>query len=371
MALFFSHGVSLEDWDRLGLFDREAGYYQALAPSLKQLLFVTYDRPGPHLEPLLDRLRPVQALWNRWRLPYQVYGLAAPLLHRKMLRHCDILKTNQLSGAWTAAIAARLFRKPLIVRCGFVGSRARVEAGARGLRHRCGMFLEKYCLKAATVIFVATENDRHYLSTTYGVPADRFRIIPTPIDTDLFCPDRMAAPTRGKVVYVGRLSEEKNVSLLINACRNVPGLKLVLAGSGPLEPELRKQAEGIGVEFLGAVPNGKLTPLLNSAEVFVLCSRYEGCPKALLEAMSCSAAVVGTRVRGIRDVIRDRENGLLCDETAESLAAAISELLASAALRRQLGEAARRHIEQNYSQTAVLAAEIQVLDSLLKREGTQ
>jgi glycosyltransferase involved in cell wall biosynthesis len=104
---------------------------------------------------------------------------------------------------------------------------------------------------------------------------------------------------------------------------------------------------------------------LNRSEVFILPSLYEGSPKALLEAMACGLPVIGTNVTGIKEVIADGENGLLCNTDSESIRDAIIRLLASGDMRRRLGSNARAQIESNYSMEKILEKEIAVHSTVL------
>src|SRR3546814_18364330 len=85
--------------------------------------------------------------------------------------------------------------------------------------------------------------------------------------------------------------------------------------------------------------------MINAGRIFVLPSSYEGHPKTLLEAMACGAAVIGTDVPGIREVIEDGRTGLLCAPTAAALRDAIERLLSDEPLRRRLGGHARPQLE--------------------------
>ena len=365
LVLFFSHGDSLATWDECGLFDREVGYYHELAREEAGVLFVTYDKPDNGLPDRLARLQPVTAVYNRWGMHYRLFGLLAPLIHYRTLKKCRVFKSNQLMGAWTAAIAKRILRRPLVVRCGFVSSLFMRWAGTRGMRLFTTLFLERLSLKAADLVFVASEEDRRYLAQTHRLPIERIKIVPNPIDTDRFGPLPEQHRQHGLAVYTGRLTMQKNVQMLIDACSYIEEASLVVVGSGPLEAELRGLARGGKVLFRGAVPNYELPALLNQAQVFVLPSHYEGTPKALLEAMACGVAVVGTDVPGIREVIEDGVNGLLCEPKADALSAAIRQLLGDPHLRKRLGREARRFVVENYSQSGVVKKEAALLRSLM------
>ena len=90
-------------------------------------------------------------------------------------------------------------------------------------------------------------------------------------------------------------------------------------------------------------------------------SLFEGHPKALIEAMACGTAVIGTNVDGIRNLIRHEETGLLCLPTVEGVRSALQRLLADEHLLKQLGRKARAAVEQEYGLNQVVSRELSVL----------
>ncbi len=128
------------------------------------------------------------------------------------------------------------------------------------------------------------------------VPAERLAVIPAAIAPPLeFAP---LAREQKTVLAVGRLSREKGFDLLIEAWRKIheqlPGWQLQIAGAGAEEAVLAKQASALpSVKMLGWVPNA--WPLYQQASFFVLPSRYEGFPVALVEALSQGCPAIATR----------------------------------------------------------------------------
>ncbi len=158
---------------------------------------------------------------------------------------------------------------------------------------------------------------------------EKLTLIPNCVDRDLFKPlDRQKLrQQRGfgnsdkVVLYVGRLGKAKGLELLIESfalLRNeVPNSKLVLAGDGEEKTYLKKKSRQLQiaehVEFIGQTEHKTLPGLINCADVYVLTSKCEGLPLALLEAMSCGVPVVSANVGGIAEVIKDGVNGFLFD----------------------------------------------------------
>lgn len=157
------------------------------------------------------------------------------------------------------------------------------------------------------------------------------------------------------VVSVGRLCAQKNQNLLIDAfCifkKEHPGYKLVIFGDGELKEDLVKQVEYLGLTqnifFEGAVAD--IWSRMKTARMFVLTSKYEGMPNALLEAMALGLPCVTTDYRpfgAVRDIVRDGENGfVVSDATAVQLAAKMSIIADNPSMAKALGSRARRSLE--------------------------
>lgn len=151
------------------------------------------------------------------------------------------------------------------------------------------------------------------------------------------------------LLYVGRLGQEKNLSLLLRAYRRVraarPDARLVLVGDGPQEPQLREEALRLGVAegvaFVGRFGDRELAHAYAGADVFVFPSVTETQGIVLAEAQAAGLPVVAMRALGTADMVEDGRDGLLCDLSEESFAGAVLRLLADAGLRAAMARAAR------------------------------
>ena len=337
LAVFFSRGMSLAGWRRAGIFDREIALYRALLPQVEQLMFLTYgDRAEESA--LASALPGVEILPNRWGLPSNLYSVLAPLLHWRALSRATIFKTNQINGAWCAVIAKRLFGKKLVVRCGFLWSDFVARQHPGGWRQAAARRLEQWAFRAADLVIVATAADRDAIVRRDRIDPARVQVISNSVDTALFRPMAEVAREPGRITFVGRLDDQKNVGALIAALEGLQGATLVLVGNGPLRDCLQSDAakRGVDATFLGTRPHAELPALLNRSEVFVLPSHYEGNPKALLEAMACGVPVVGADAPGIREIVAHRENGYLTGSSPGEIRAALQDVLGDAALRERI-----------------------------------
>jgi glycosyltransferase involved in cell wall biosynthesis len=361
LVVVFSRGMSLRGWQAAGILERELALYRELGKRGVRVEFLTYGADEPAIEG-------VGVLANRWRLPSNLYSLMAPLLHRAALRGATIVKANQLNGAWTAVLARRVAGARLLVRAGFVWSVNLARETPSVWRRVLADRLEGWACRAADRVVVAADAQRRYLAERHAVPAARIDVIPNYVDLDIFRPRPEIKRQRGLVAFVGRLAPEKNVEPLLEAVAGIPDTRLVVMGDGPLRGDLESRARALGaaVEFPGARPPAEVAELLAAAEAFVLPSRYEGHPKALLEAMASGVPVVGADVPGIREVIRQGNTGLLCEPSVDGIRAALAALRGDRETAQRMAARARVYVERECSLASAVEREMTVLETLAR-----
>ncbi|WP_281795974.1 glycosyltransferase [Desulforhabdus amnigena] len=156
--------------------------------------------------------------------------------------------------------------------------------------------------------------------------------------------------------YVGRLSEEKGLPILISAFRRVQTLhahvKLVLVGDGPLRKSLKKMVDELGLadSVIFAGFQESVEPWLYLMDIFVLPSRMEGTPLSLLEAMAVGLPCIATDVGGVSKIMTHEKDGLLIEsDSIFALENAIMHLIKQPKLRTELGKNARHTIETKFS----------------------
>ncbi len=201
----------------------------------------------------------------------------------------------------------------------------------------------------ANAIAQALENLR-------GMPPGRADILHNGLE-DVAPVNPIRSEGRMQVGCVARLDRLKGVLDLLEAFASLAGrfpqLDLVLAGEGDVSAVMRLRTRELGLEervrFLGHY-SGEIGTLLASFDIYAFPSLWEGFPYSILEAMRAGCPIVTTSVGGIPEAIADRNNGLLvAPGEPAALAAAIAELVDDTALRRTLGENARRDFDRQFS----------------------
>lgn len=236
--------------------------------------------------------------------------------------------------AW---IAGKLFNKPVIQI--LIGTdRPKVEASK--------IFLK--ILNEAEYIGVRGKTSENQL-IKLGIKPEKF-FVPNGVNVLNF---ETFKPSGGKknydLIYIGRLDKNKQVQMIIHAGALVlhahPDLKVAIVGDGPERDTLRKLVADLGlvevVSFLGTQPYSEIPRLLNESRIFVMASKFEGLPVAMLEALCCGLPVVVPNVGDILDVAQQGENALIVDPpSVEGFAQAFSALLADPTLYTQLSSGA-------------------------------
>jgi len=363
LALFFTKGISLKIWEKVGNLDREIKPYKELAKYFGEIYFFTYgDKEDLKSQKFLPKN--IKIFPKKCNLPSLFYSLLLPFLYRNELKKVDILKTNQMSGSWSAVLAKWLYKKKLVVRCGYEWL-SFLENQKKPLWKRIIVeFVEKIAYKNADKIILTSEKDKKFIAKRFKIKPEKITIIPNYIDTDLFKP--LSTPKeKNSIVFVGRLEEQKNLFNLIEAIATLP-MKLVIIGNGSLKEKLKNFAKekDAKVKFKGNIPNEELPEELNKSEIFILPSFYEGCPKALLEAMACGLSCIGTNVEGIKEIIQHKENGYLCEPDVESIKKAILEVLNNKNLQEKISQNARKTILENFGFEKILEKEIELYETL-------
>ena len=180
--------------------------------------------------------------------------------------------------------------------------------------------------------------------------SDKPELVYNPVDVARFnIPKRIHKGI--KIVTVGRLSQQKNQKLLIDAVEKVSvkysEVSLTVLGDGPLRKDLEDYLERKSllnmIHLMGNV--GNVEEYFSESDIFALSSSYEGLPLVVLEAMAAGLPIVSTDVGGVKDIVTD--NGILVEaNNLNALANALEQLIADSDSRNKLGTLSRENVKR-------------------------
>ncbi len=232
--------------------------------------------------------------------------------------------------------------------------------------------------RGATRILCVSRDVAEVVARREGADPSKLAVIPNGIDLDRFSPRgrrlemrrRMELPDSALVaITVTHITPVKGMDVLARAAPSVverhPEVRFVVVGDGdePDEASFRRLLDDLGLRdrFLLVGDRTDVPDLLEAADLFVLPSRSEGQPNALIEAMAMGLPIVATRVGGVPEVALDGEEAILVPpDSPEALASACASVLDSADLRCRLGASARARARREHD-AAIMARQYEKL----------
>lgn len=218
-------------------------------------------------------------------------------------------------------------------------------------------------LGLAEVVVAMSPGWRELLAREW--PGLKLALVMNGVDTDTYAPGPLAERQWRDVVFMGQLAEHKGLGELAEAWRCcgpdaaaardplAPSLSVLGEARDPQGALLREALGTLpGVEVLGVVTGGAKIGLLGRSGIFVLPSRYENMPVALLEAMSCGMACIATAVGAVPEILADGAGIIIPPRDVSALADALANLLADAARCAELGALGRQRAVERYGFSA-------------------
>ena len=338
------------------------------------------DTDRVYVEDLVRPISPLRDLRAWWRIYQALREWRPDIVHTHMAKAGSIgrlaaLAYNATRGAADLARLIHTYHGHVFE--GYFGSPAT----------RVFLLVERWLAKRTDALIAISPEVRKDLLETYGVASrEQLRLIPLGFNlnrllsvTDV---DReraraaLAVPAGAIVVTtVGRLTAIKQHTLFLEVAerlaRESDRFHFLIVGDGELRAALEANAAALGlgarVRFLGW--RGDLETIYGATDIFVLTSRNEGTPVALIEAMATGVASVSTDVGGVRDVVTGGELGRLVPfGDAAALAGAVAELAQAPRVRAEMGIAGRASVRERFH-AARLINDISALYWQLLRNG--
>lgn len=308
---------------------------------------------------------------NRLRyllVPFFLLSEFASLIYLTRKYRVDVIHAHWLIPNGLVAVAARALiagEKPAIV-CTSHGT------DLFGLTGTLFRWLQKHVIaKVDKLTVVSTALRVHAISL---VNRDDVEVIPMGVDlAGAFTPPDTPGRSSSKLLFVGRLVEQKGLQYLILAMPAIlkchPQVTLTIAGDGPERENYQRLATTSGmngsIRFLGALENAALNELYGRATAFVSPSLAEGLGLTFVEASGCECPVVATDLPAILDIVIDGVTGLICrQKDSADLAAKVCFLLEYPELREAMGRAGRQYVQERFDWAIVSCRYAALIDEL-------
>jgi len=310
--------------------------------------------------------------------------ISADLSMTAAVAGADLVHSHTWYANLAGHLATLLYGVPHVVTTHSLEPLRPWKAEQLGGGYALSSWCERVAIESAAAVVAVSDAMRADLLATYpDVPAERVRVIRNGIDPSEYAPDpgtdvleRYGVdPRRPAVVFVGRITRQKGLPVLLRAAARLdPATQLVLCAGQPDTDGLAAEVTGLvtglqaarsGVIWLARLPNRAVIQLLTHATVFACPSLYEPLGIVNLEAMACGTAVVASRVGGIPEVVVDGETGLLVPPgDPAALADALNVLVHDPDLAVAMGSRGRKRALADFgwaaiaAQTAALYAEL-------------
>ncbi|HEX3492728.1 MAG TPA: glycogen synthase [Streptosporangiaceae bacterium] len=288
----------------------------------------------------------------------------------------DLVHSHTWYANLAGFLASQLYGVPHVMTAHSLEPLRPWKAEQLGGGYALSSWCERTAIEAAAAVIAVSDGMRTDILSAYpAVQPDRVRVIRNGIDTVQYAPDAGTAvldrhgidPLRPSVVFVGRVTRQKGLPVLLRAAQWLdPSAQLVLCAGQADTPELAAEVAGLaghlratrpGVVWIpGMLTKPEVIQILSHATAFACPSLYEPLGIVNLEAMACGTAVVGSRVGGIPEVVADGVTGLLVPPgDPEALGRALTALVQDPARAAEMGRLGRKRAIAEFSWTTIAA----------------
>ena len=321
ILVLFTYKVSIVNWEESGIAKREFKLYEQLRKNTgASYKFITYGNESDlsfnhqkfDIYPLYSKVK-----FRKNEILQFINSFKILKVYKSEIKEAEIIKTNQLNGAWIGILAKILYKKKLLVRTGY-------DIHYFSSMQRKSLFklyffniLTFLSLYFSDYYVVSSDADMERLILRYGINfKSKIRVNPNWVDTSEEVTSFMERSD--KFLSVGRLEEQKNY---LNLLQNFSGsdFSIDIYGEGSMKKEIENLIKELDLQahLKGNIENIQLLEEYQKYKYFILNSHFEGNPKVLLEAMSAGCVVLMRYHENIQNIIEDKVNGFLYNSDEE------------------------------------------------------
>jgi len=371
VILFFTYGISLEDWDNSGLISREIKLYKELSEKYKiNFTFVTYGNSDDlKFVNLIDNLE-IIPIYNIIKYSNNKFirilkSFIIPFyLKREIGNNPQIIKTNQLYGAWVPILYKIITNSGLYIRTGYDLYTFSKYDNKNKIKQYFYLFLTFFALKVSDAYSVTSKVDFDFLKSKFSIKKNKLTLIPNWVDINENI--RNIDERKNNIMTVGRLEKQKNYKFIIESIKDSE-FELVIYGDGSEKKDLLKFSKNLSnIHLKGTIQNSELLEEYQNYKYFLSLSKYEGNSKAILEAMSSGCIVIASKIRNNIELIDQLENGVLFDMESDNLLKVIKKLDGDIDLQEKIFKNAIKKVKLRNSLNVIASKEYNIFEILNK-----
>lgn len=374
IVYFLTYGYSLKTWNESSALEREVKYFNLLSKDLGYKFFIiTYgnesdlEYSGLFLDSEIIPLYKYKKHFDSKLLNF-LNSLTFPMKIKKIINEdIHITKQNQLLGSWVSYIFKKITGSKFFIRTGYdmyFFSKAEKKSF---IKQKLYMLLTFFGLNSADLYSVTSKTDYEFLLQSFNFKRNKLKILKNWVETSQSID---TASRNEKLISIGRLEYQKNYKFLVKELSG-QDYPLIIYGSGSKREELLELSKNLNVnlEIIDSISNRELINNLQNTKYFILPSRYEGNPKALLEAMSAGCIVFASNIKNHDEIINHKVNGFLFDLQRGSLKDVINQVLNNSKFNKEdlefISKNAVNTINEEYSISKIFNEEKNMLNDLV------
>lgn len=354
LAYFLPLGGSLDSLRRTGqdkrFLEGELGFY---LQKFEKIYIFDYS----NIKYETNNKKIIQ-IYNSSNFHRFIYALIFPVVNRRIIKSCEVIRVSHLTGMIAGIFAKLLLDKKIVFNHAYDYAdfawreKKYMRSILLTLLSRLSFYFASGMIVASKTYFnkIKKNDNGKFIWIPNGVDIDKFKKKPREKSKDSY-----------KILFIGRLTEQKNIINLIEAIKIIDKseIRLTIIGKGELKEKISTLIKKykINGEIIDRVSNEKLFTYYDKADLFVLPSYAEGSSKVLLEGMSTGSVCLVSHIPENTEIIQDGKNGFVCGFSPEEIADKIKYIMSGGGWLK-IADNARRTIEDNYSMEKVLRREV-------------
>lgn len=370
LIYIFTFDYSLSTWNSSGHISRESLYFNKLNEEIfDKITLITYGDDSDY--EFIDSFKniniiPIYSYTKRPKLKILRYlkSFYIPFLLKRILviNNSAVIKQNQLQGCWVSIILKFITNYKIILRTGYDTFTFSKYNKKNFFIMFLYFLLTQFALLLSDIYTVTSNVDKNFLEKKF-ITKKNIYIIPNWVKYSSFVENKYRI--KNVILSIGRIEKQKNLFQLIDELEGST-FKILHIGSGSQKNSLLEYShqKNVELDIIDNLENSEIYNLLNKHMLYVSLSHYEGNSKTILEALGSGCIVFASNIRNNRELITDKENGILIDLSSNNLLSEIQLVLDDLNLQKKIQINAPDRIKKFNSLPKIIKLEDELIQNL-------